>query len=269
MLIVITGGSSGIGKQLAGEYLKKGNTVIIIADGVEKLEIARNELSQISSRVASYVCDVGDSRSVKDTAEKILAEYGCPDILVNNAGFGTYRTFDQTPYQEMEKLIEVNLLGAMRCTHSFLPEMINRRSGHIVFVASIGGLLPITPCAGYDSAKYGMVGIASTLRYELLERNIKVHLFCPGRIQTSFHDHETFRKWEGRSGMEKAMPVSEAVKIILKSIDKNRFLVIFPASLKWKYRLRTWFPFLVEPYFRKVMVQRIRQLREEKEDDRK
>ena len=265
MLAYITGGSSGIGKQLAVDFLKRRYTVIIIADGAEKLGKVREELSGFSNNIYSYVCDVGDSARVREVGDTVLKEHGCPDIIVNNAGFATYRTFDLTPYDEMERMIEVNLLGALRTTRYFLPEMIKRRSGSIVFVASIGGLLPITPCATYDSAKFGMVGMARTLRYEVREQNIGVHLFCPGRIKTNFHDHETFRRFENRKGGESALPVETASQTILSMLDNGKFFEIIPSSLKWKYRLSTWFPWLVEPYFKKVMQGRIRELRDAEE----
>ncbi|MCB4757662.1 MAG: SDR family NAD(P)-dependent oxidoreductase [Elusimicrobia bacterium] len=265
MLILITGGSKGIGKSLAREYLEMGESVIIIADGAQPLESAHAELKTISPSVWSYKCDVGDSQAVRKMAEKVLTEHGCPDILVNNAGFATYRTFDGTPYEEMERLIEVNLLGALRCTHLFLPHMIKRNSGHIVFVASIGGLIPITPCAGYGSAKYGMAGISKMLQYELLDYDIHVHLFCPGRVNTSFFDGETFRRRTVRPEMEKAMPVERASRAIIAMIRKNRFFTIIPASLRWAYRLYRVFPLLLDPFMKKVMSERVRQLRKDEE----
>lgn len=265
MLILVTGGSSGIGKHLAGEYLKQGDSVIIIADGKEKLEKARIELSVVSPNVWSYVCDVGDKYAVPEIANKVLTNHGCPDVLVNNAGFATYRTFDQTPYEEMERLIAVNLLGVLRCTHCFLPAMMKRRSGHIVNIASVGGIVPITPCATYGAAKYGMVGISSMLQYELKSYNIHIHLVCPGKVKTDFFNHETFRNRTLRSEMEKYVPIEKVSKMIMNAVKKNRFYTVIP----WSFRVQVWiknvFPFLVEPYFKKVMLDRIRLVRLDEE----
>ncbi|MCB4757621.1 MAG: SDR family NAD(P)-dependent oxidoreductase [Elusimicrobia bacterium] len=265
MLILITGGSSGIGKHLAGEYLRQGDSVIIIADGKEKLEKARLELASISPNVWSYVCDVGDKNAVPEMARQVSANHGCPDILVNNAGFATYRTFDQTPYDEMERLIDVNLKGVLRCTHCFLPAMKERRSGHIVNIASVGGIVPITPCATYGSAKYGLVGISTTLQYELKSYNIHVHLVCPGRVKTDFFNHETFRNRTQRSEMERYIPIEKVSKMIMSAVKKGRFYTVIP----WLFRIQVWImkvaPFLVEPYFRRQMLERIRLVRLDEE----
>lgn len=260
-LILITGGSSGIGKHLASEYLKQGASVIIIADGKEKLQEAHDDLKNISDRIRSYVCDVGDSKAVRDTVELILKEIGCPDILVNNAGFATYRTFDQTPYDEMERLVQVNLTGVLRFIKCFLPDMMERKSGHIVNVSSIGGVIPITPCAIYGASKYGLVGISYTLRYELMDYNIKIHLICPGRVDTPFFDHETFRNRTTRSEMKKFIPVEKVSKAIMKAVEKNRFFTVIPNYYGVIVWLRNVFPFLIDPYIQKINVKRIRQLR--------
>src|SRR5262245_18027066 len=120
-LVVVTGGSSGIGKEIARLFLLQGATVVIVADQPEKLHNAERELRAVSDRVASVVCDIGDAASVSAMGIHVLTRYGCPDVIVNNAGFATYRTFEQTSAEEMERLATVNFLGHLRCTKAFLP----------------------------------------------------------------------------------------------------------------------------------------------------
>lgn len=262
-LILITGGSSGIGKNLAAKYLDLGEKVIIVADQAEKLQAAYDELKNTSSSIWSYVCDVGELSEVEKMTDRVFAEHGCPDILVNNAGFATYRTFDMTSQDELERLINVNLLGVLRTTRCFLPEMIKRRSGHIVNIASVSGLIPITPSAIYGAAKYGMVGISNTLRYELADYNIHVHLICPGKVDTPFFDHETFRTRTIRKEMEQYVPIETVIKKIINAVRKNRFLTIIPASLGIKIWLRNTFSALIEPYYKRIMLDRIRLVRKD------
>ncbi len=262
-LIVITGGSSGIGYHLAAEYLKRDEKVIIIASNTEKLQEAYTNLKNISQEVDYYSCDVGDSSAVRKTVEKILTEHGCPDILVNNAGFATYRTFDQTPSDEMERLVQVNLMGVLRSTHCFMHAMMERRSGHIVNIASVSGLAPITPSAIYGAAKYALVGISHSLQYELDEFNIMVHLVCPGKVDTPFFDHETFRNRSIRKEMESFVPIEKVVGKIISAVENNRFMTIVPASFSLMIWLKNTFSFISEPIFKKIMIQRIRLLRED------
>ncbi len=134
-LVLITGGSSGIGKQLAADYLARGALVVIVADQVERLAAAEASLRKVSASVFSVACDIGDRQAVLHMSEVVTQTYGCPDILINNAGFATYRTFEASSSDELERLIEVNLLGAMRCTKAFLPQMIARRHGAIANMA--------------------------------------------------------------------------------------------------------------------------------------
>lgn len=261
MNVLITGGSSGIGKHLAGAYLARGDHVIIVSDNEPKLEAARAELAARSATVAAVLCDVSDPEAVRRMVEKVLAEHGCPDVVVNNAGFAVYRSFDQSSMDEIEKLIGVNLLGTLRCIRGFLPGMIERRSGHIVNVASIAGLMPITPCAAYGAAKHGIVGISETLRFELADFNVKVHLVCPGRVETSFFDHETFRRRPHRPETEKTVPIEDVSRAIIESVERNRFLTVIPRTLSWSAWIRNLCPPVVDVWLGRLLTERTREAR--------
>src|SRR5712691_6392735 len=90
-LVLITGGSSGIGRHLAEAFLRRGNTVIIVSDQQARLTSALGELRSVSSRVAALQCDIGDRASVLRLRDEVLTEHGCPNVLINNAGFAVYR----------------------------------------------------------------------------------------------------------------------------------------------------------------------------------
>ena len=261
MLVLIVGGSSGIGKHLAQTYLSLGHEVVIVADKKEKLYKAEKELAKISPKVKAFCCDIAQTKSVSKMAKAVLSSQGCPDILVNNAGFAVYRTFEQSSLGEIERLIQVNLLGALRCTHAFLPSMIKRRSGHIVNIASVAGMMPITPCAAYGAAKYGMVGMSEALRYELRDFNIKVQLVCPGRVDTPFFEHETFQKRPRRSETEKTVPIERVSKGIIRAIEKNNFYTVIPWSLGVAIWLRCFMPKLFDLFLERLLLNRIREVR--------
>ncbi len=261
LTVLITGGSSGIGKHLAATYLQRGDRVIIVADKAAKLAEATKELTRISRHIASVTCDVSDSAAVRAMVESVLRDYQCPDVLVNNAGFAVYRSFDQSPIEEIEKLISVNLLGALRCIHGFLPAMMQRRSGHIVNIASIAGLMPITPCATYGAAKHGLVGISETLRFELHDFDVKVHLVCPGRVKTSFFDHQTFQKRPRRPETEKTVPIEKVSQAIIDAVEKDRFLTVIPKTLGWSVWVRNLYPALFDAWLGKLLTTRTREAR--------
>lgn len=255
--ILITGGSSGIGRSLASKLLEFGNKIVIASNNPAALEEAVSELKSISSNVFFYEVDVGNRDSVRLLVEASLREHGCPDILVNSAGFATYRTFEESPMDEIEQLVNVNLLGAMRCTHSFLPAMIAHGDGTIVNIASIAGKLVMTPNGVYSASKHGLVAWSETLKYELARFNIHVSVICPGRVETAFFDHETFKTRVPRSETQLTIPIETVTQKIISSIEKKKFLTFIPPYYGLLIWLINTFPFLSNPFYGRLLVSRI------------
>ena len=257
---LVTGGSSGIGKSLAQGLLRHGAEVVIVSDNGEALRTALEELRAAGNAVSSYRCDLAESGQIERLARSIVDERGVPDILINNAGFATYRTFEQTPLEEVERLLKVNLLGAMLLTRHLLPGFIQRRSGAIVNMSSIAGTIPMTPCGTYSAAKHGMVAWSETMLSELARFDIHVNVICPGRVETPFFSHETFRRRAARPETKLTLPMSVVVEETLKAIAANRFLTYVPRTLGWLSWLRAAFPFAVNPVLRWLMRARVESL---------
>ena len=259
-LLLITGGSSGIGKQLAADLLASGATVIIVSERPDRLAQATAELSAISPNVRGIRCDVGDSDSVIQTREQVLSKYRCPDILINNAGFATYRTFENSNIEEIERLISVNLLGAMRCTMAFLPDMIARHSGTIVNMASIAGRLILTPNGTYCAAKHALVAWSETLRHELAHFNIQVNVICPGRVESPFFEHITFQNRAPRPEARHTIAIQDVSRATLRAISRNRFITYVPWSLGLLVWITNALPFLIKPIYGRLISSRIRSI---------
>lgn len=260
--VLITGGSSGIGKALAHKLLTLGARVAILSDLQRSLDTACREFTSAGFSVPALQCDLADTSAILHARDQLLNSstldgFGTPDILVNNAGFGVYRTFEESPAEEIERLLEVNLLGAMRLTKELLPAFIERRSGSIVNVSSIAGRLPITPNATYAAAKHGMVGWSHCLRYELSHFNVKVNLICPGRVETRFFEHETFRRSQNRPGTGWTVSMDQVVAGILTAIEKNRAVTYVPSTLGIFSWAREVAPFVAGRMFDRLMFRRI------------
>jgi uncharacterized protein len=255
--ILITGGSSGIGKHLAGELLRSGNKVIIASNNPSGLGEAAKDLREISPNLFHYLVDVGNTASVQEMFETLLQEHGCPDILVNCAGFAMYRTFEETPIDEIEQLVSVNLLGAMRCTHFLLPAMIARRHGSIVNIASVAGKMVITPNSIYCGSKHGIVGWSEALKYEISRFNIDISVVCPGRVETNFFDHETFQTRAPRTETQMTVPIETVSKKIMEAIEKRRFLTYIPSYYVFVVWLLNTIPFLTKPIYGRLLSSRI------------
>jgi uncharacterized protein len=236
--IVITGGTSGIGFALAEELVRRNAKVVVLADKPESVSQALALLEGAGPPVQGYVCDVGVPAQVTETCARLLRAHGAPDILINNAGFAIYRTFEQEDPIEVERLMNVNFAGAIRVTKALIGGMIERRSGHIVNVASIAATMPVTPCAVYGAAKHGIMGWSRCLMPELARFGIDVTVVLPGRVKTNFFDHETFRTRLHRKETEMTVPMETVVQGTLDAILRRQRVRYVPARygvLAWAY----------------------------------
>jgi short-subunit dehydrogenase len=258
-VVVITGGSSGIGKQVARDLLYRRAQVVISSDIPDNLTAAKTELG-----VDARECDVRDAAQVRHLADYVLERYGRIDILINNAGYAVYRPFEESSLEEVLDIVDVNLSGAMRCAKAFLPSMMAQRSGRIVNISSVGGETIITPNAAYCAAKHGMVAWSKAIRYELAHFGISVNVVCPGHTKTNFHDHPTFRRrnpYRKKSG--KSLTVEKVSAAILNAINTDRVVTFVP---RWQ-GLIAWalnaLPFMAVPVWDRLMRRRIAQLYEQ------
>jgi len=161
--VLITGGSGGIGMQLAKDFAGRGAQVVVCSDSSQSLAQTRTDFEQVDLKVDTQECDVRSANQVNSLADYTLRQYGHLDILINNAGYAVYRPFEESSLDEVLDLLDVNLAGAMRCAKAFLSSMIEHHSGRIVNISSIGGETIITPNAVYCAAKHGMVAWSKAL----------------------------------------------------------------------------------------------------------
>jgi len=258
--VLVTGGSSGIGLALAERLGQVGAKLLLLSSAAAENAAAVERLAAAGSMVAGVVCDIGDSAQVATMHETVLLNHGCPDIIINNAGFATYRTFEQSDLAEVVRLADVNFIGALRVTKVFLNAMIERRSGHIVNVASIAGAMLLTPNAIYGGAKHGMVAWSRCLGYEVRRFGLGVSVICPGRVETAFFDHETFKTRAPRRETEMTVPMAVVVEKTLAAIAAKRSITYIPGYLglvAWSLKA---LPLLLEPIFGRLLIGRIETL---------
>jgi NAD(P)-dependent dehydrogenase (short-subunit alcohol dehydrogenase family) len=154
-VVLITGGSSGIGLATAHKVAAAGGITVIVARNAEKLAAARQELEAGGGRIFAYAADVTDPEQCAKLIETLLAEHGGVDILVNNAGRSIRRSIENTfdRFHDFERLMAVNYFGALRLTLGLLPRMLEKRAGHVVMISSIGVLTNAPRFSGYVSSK--------------------------------------------------------------------------------------------------------------------
>ncbi len=180
-IALVTGASSGIGKETAKLLVEKGFTVYGAARRVEKMA----ELKDVGVKLIAM--DVTDDASMVKGVTEILQTEERIDILVNNAGYGSYGALEDVPISEARYQFEVNIFGLARLTQLVLPTMRKQHSGKIINVSSIGGIIGEPHGAWYHATKFAVEGLSDSLRMELKEFGIDVVVIQPGAILTEWN----------------------------------------------------------------------------------
>lgn len=192
-VVLITGGSRGLGFLLAHEFARKGCRIAICGRDGDTLDRARDDLRSAGADVLATRCDVCDAASVAELVESVTNHFGCIDVLVNNAGIIQVGPIDSTTEADYAHAMNVMFWGPLRTTLAVLPQMRDRGCGRIVNITSIGGMISIPHMLPYNCAKFASVGLSQGLRAELARYNIRVTTIVPGLMRVGSHLNAEFR----------------------------------------------------------------------------
>ena len=184
MVILVTGASRGIGREIAKNLAQKGN--IVIANYNKSEEQAQN-LQKENPNIEVYKSDVSKREEVKQMVEYVLNKYGKIDALVNNAGISENKLFTDVTDEDWQKIINTNLYSAFCVTQEVLPNMIHNKSGCIINISSIWGIVGASCETVYSIAKAGIDAMTKSLAKELGPSNIRVNSIAPGIIDTDMN----------------------------------------------------------------------------------
>jgi len=182
-VIVVTGATSGIGRQLVNDLLVSNIFVVIIS----RNEIAINQvIKDVSSdNMAGYPCDITNQASVEDTFKRIYDKFGKVYGLVNNAGINPSRNnITNTSLEDWHSTLNVNLTGAFNCSKSVINCMYENKCGSIVNISSIAGITALSNRASYMASKSGLIGLSHSMAKDYAKYNIRVNCVCPGYVHT-------------------------------------------------------------------------------------
>ncbi|TGA98195.1 SDR family oxidoreductase [Sporolactobacillus shoreae] len=185
-IIVITGASSGLGRETALLFSEKGALTILLARNREKLDGLKKEIEKSNGRSDCFCLDVGDTDQVASVFGKIIAKYQRIDVLINCAGFGKFEYVVSSKTDDIKNMFEVNVIGLIACTQAVLPQMISRGHGQIVNIASIAGKIATPKSAVYSASKNAVIGFSNGLRLEMEQNGVFVTVINPGPIRTPF-----------------------------------------------------------------------------------
>jgi short-subunit dehydrogenase len=186
---LITGASSGIGMELAKIHASKGDHLILVARSEGKLkELAADLITKNKVQVEIIVSDLSKMNSAQEVFEQVKAKNMQVDYLVNNAGFGDFNSLSDSDWNKQAMMIDLNVKSLTHLTHLFLPEMIKRKSGKIMNVASIAAFLPCPMMAVYAATKHFVLAFSEAIANEVADKGVTVTALCPGATTSGFQD---------------------------------------------------------------------------------
>lgn len=242
-IVLITGASSGIGRQTAIEFAKLGANVVLVARRKDKLEQVEDELKKFQTSTLVYQCDVSKKDQVEQMSKTVLEKFNSVDVLVNNAGFAIYGSVSDLSIDEIESQIKTNYFGMIYCIKNFLPSMLEKKSGHIVNVASVAASFGLPGIASYCASKFAMLGFSEGLKHELKDTGVGITVVSPIMVRTDFFDHPSFDKMPQYSPT--SLSSKTVAKAILKAANSPRLEIIVPSVVRGAVWLKNTFPYFI------------------------
>lgn len=243
--VLITGASSGIGKELAYVYAENNYDLVLVARRKENLEKIKKEIiEQAKVNVEIVSMDLAELKSAEQLHKMIREKNIRPDVIINNAGFGIYGDFIDAELSQDEGMVLLNMMALTKLTKLFALDMKKRGGGHIVNIASTGAFQPVPGIAIYAATKAYVLSFSEAIAYELKKHNIFVTAICPGPTKTEFAKVAKM----SNNPFEKAPTARELAEFTYKSMIqrktcaiqglKNKTLTLFAKILPKKLILR-------------------------------
>lgn len=230
--MVITGAGHGIGRAVAAVFGQAGARLVLLDVDREALELVQDELTRSGAHVErTWALDVGDRDAYREFADQCEAV----DLLVNNAGVVHVGAFVDCSLEDWDWLYRANLLGVLHGCHYLLPKMIERRTGHVVNVASAAGLVPLAGIAAYSATKHAVVALSEALAVEAEPHGVSVSVICPSIVATGVGERMRFgNRTDSASARQRAarrtagsgLAPEHVARAVLNAVEHRRRLVI-------------------------------------------
>jgi short-subunit dehydrogenase len=250
-VVVITGGSDGIGKAMVQLFLQQGAKVATCARNPEKLYSLQKEHAGKWLHVQQ--ADVSNEKDCQQFIQGTLDAFGTIDALINNAGISMRALFAEAAPATLKKVMEVNFMGTVYCTHYALPHILKNK-GAIVGISSIAGFRGLPGRSGYSASKFALNGWLESLRTELLDSGVHVLTACPGFTTSNIRMAALNKSGEaqGETPMDEASMMSseECAHHILKAMENRKRTLILTFNGKRTVFLNKWFPALTDKLVR-------------------
>lgn len=211
--VIITGASQGIGKATALLFARKGYDLVLAARQSDRLEAAAQEVQTLGRQAIAIPTDVKDPEQVNALVDKALTHYGSIDVLVNNAGIYISGPVEQFSLDDWHQAIDTNLWGYIHTTQALLPHFLERGSGTIVNLSSIGGKVPVPYLVPYSTSKFAVTGFTEALHSELKPKGIQVCGVYPNIIKSDFMERAIFRGKDDQDTQARRNQVDQVLSV--------------------------------------------------------
>ncbi|MEE8580463.1 MAG: SDR family NAD(P)-dependent oxidoreductase [Myxococcota bacterium] len=252
--VLVTGAASGIGKESALAFARRGADLVICDRDADGLAVSEKLIRSLGHDVLSEVVDVSSAEEMGAFAERVHANFEAVDILMNNAGVALGAGFLDTSLEDWEWILSINLMGVIHGCHYFVPRMVQRgRGGHVVNVSSAAGFFASQALSAYATSKFGVLGLSEALRDELAPHGIGVTAICPGIIDTPITsttrlrgvaDSEEARRYLVEAYRRRNYSPARVARNVLKAVQRNRMVAPISPEAWALYYVKRLFPSL-------------------------
>jgi short-subunit dehydrogenase len=254
-LVLITGASTGIGRAAAREFVRHGARVVAVARSAEGLDVLSAELGG-PDRLLPLPADVTDAAAMESMTARVLDEHGAPDVIVANAGIGLDAIFAETTDEDLRAVLEVNVVGVLRTVRPFLPAMIERGSGRVLFISSVVGKRGIPHYSGYSASKFALHGMADALHVELRGTGVSLGVVCPTSTKSEFQERIMSRGERQKRVRPGAQTAEHVARVIVKMARTHRREIVLSAEARFMVFVDSFAPWFVDYVLSRIMLRR-------------
>jgi NADP-dependent 3-hydroxy acid dehydrogenase YdfG len=237
-VVIVTGASSGIGEATAREFGRAGAKLVLAARRVDRLEAVAQDIRAAGAEARVVVADLSDLGDIQSLVDQTLAAFGRIDVLFNNAGFGRLDWLENLdPVKDIQAQYAVNVLGVVQTTRRVLPVMMAQKSGHVINMASVAGLVGTPTYTVYASCKFAVRGFSEALRREVAPWGIRVSVIYPGGVATEFGAHAGIRrKTRATTPRWMLLTAEDVARAVVGLAHRPRAGLI----ITWPFRFTVW-----------------------------
>ena len=255
-MVIITGGTSGIGRALAEEFGSHGSKVLITGRNKIQLEATVSALKSKGIRIEGFAADVSREEDNREMATTAINKFGTIDVLINNAGISMRALFEEVDLAVVKQVMDINFYGVLFATKYCLPEIVKNK-GSIVGISSIAGYRGLPGRTGYSASKFALNGFLEVLRTEFLKRDVHVLTACPGFTASSIRKNaltkDGSKQDESPRAEEEMMSAEECAQHIYRATVKRKRQLILTRQGKLAVWLNKLFPTLADKMVYNVM----------------